>query len=102
VECIPVKPHLAYINNMLIKKKLAEDAKDSSSAYDQYMKRVRELRRDGVSSEVIIDELGNEIARIEKDERENDDLFFQQGVKNAKAACISAIKRITEELKGDN
>lgn len=94
-----MKPHMAYIHNTMIKKKLAENAK--ASTYETYRQKVSGLLQEGYPKETLIDELGNEISRIEADERDGDNIF-QNGVHNAKVSCVSALRLIIKELKGDD
>ena len=95
-----MKPHLAYINNSIIKKQLAEKAKDQKTSYQKYRATVDMLLEKGIPIPEIITELEDEEARILAKEHEGDPIF-QQGVHNAKVACITSIRVIIAELKGD-
>lgn len=97
-----MKPHLAHIQNTIIKKQLSEDAKNTKTSYAKYRMRVEHAIRAGHPKEDIILELECEISRIMDDQRESNDPLFQQGVHNAKVACISSIRTIIAELKGEN
>jgi len=97
-----LKPHLAHIQNTLVKKQLAEEAADRNTSYRRYMHMIEAARRNGYSEERIVAELEAEKERILKDQREGDDPLFQQGVHNAKVACLSSIELILSELKGDD
>lgn len=99
-----MRPHMAHIQNTLIKKKLAEDASNQETSYKKYMKLVTKARNLGHSVYEIISELENEKNVIEKMNHDNHegDPIFQQGVRNAKTSCINAINIIIEELKGEN
>lgn len=97
-----MKPHLAHIQNTLIKKQLVVEAGDRPTTYKRYWEMIKRAREAGTSDETIIAELEAESARILKDQRESDDPMFQQGVHNAKVACMSSIELIISELKGEN
>lgn len=96
-----MRPHLAYIQNTLIKKHLAEKAADQSTSYRKYMSNVEKARKLGFHDSEIIKELESEAERIRKDIRAGDSLFLQ-GVANAQKACIDSIALIISELKGEN
>lgn len=95
-----MKPHLAHINNTLIKKQLAEKAKDTQSTYAQYRSKADQLMQ-VMPIEDIVSELELEISRIMASNHEGDDIF-QQGVHNSKVSCISSIRTLIAELKGEN
>lgn len=96
-----MKPYLAHMQNTLIKKQLAIEAGDRPTTYKRYWNMIKAARRNGTSTEQIVEELLAEKERILKDQREGDDPLFQQGVHNAKVACLSSIELIIEELKGE-
>lgn len=90
-----MKPHMAHINNTMIRKQLVEKAKESP--YDNYKKKVDEALSLGFPKDKIIIELENEIQRIKKDIRAGDSLHMQ-GVLNAQNACMDAIYVLITEL----
>lgn len=94
-----MKPHLAYINNTLIRKQLANEARNEQTSYRKYMGMVEQARQDGFNDDHIVSELEAEKWRIEHDLREGD-AIFQQGLANAKTSCTIAIARIISEIKG--
>jgi hypothetical protein len=96
-----VKPHLAHISNTLIKKQLACMAGNEQTAYAKYKNKVDFALAAKVKESEIIEELNREIETIEADKRDGDPIF-QEGIHNAKTACISAIRLLISELKGDN
>lgn len=96
-----MKPHLAHIQNTLIKKQLAVEAGDRPTTYRKYWDMIKKEREKGTPDVIIIAELEGERARILKDQREGNDPLFQQGVHNAKVACLSSIELIISELKGE-
>jgi hypothetical protein len=93
---------MAFLQNAVIKKQLAEKAKDSS--YEKYKKKVEAAIREDYSNVEIISELEFEMKRIEAatHENESNDPIFKQGVENAKASCLNAIQTIISELKEKN
>lgn len=91
---------MAHIQNTLIKKQLAEDAKDISGPQEKYKKLVAQARDAGYSDLAIMNELQKERDRIKKDIRCGDSMFLK-GVENAQAACLVAIDKIIDELKGE-
>lgn len=95
-----MRPHMAHIQNTLIKKQLSENAKNSVTSYHKYKKKATDLLNEGYSKESIIKELELEMDNIRNDRRNGDDLF-QEGMRNAKVACISAIRVVISELKGE-
>lgn len=97
-----MKPHMAHIQNTLIKKKLAEDAKNTTTSYSRYRTKVDRALQAGYSKADIVTELESEINFIMTDTRDSNDPLFQQGVHNAKVACISSIRTIIAELKGED
>lgn len=92
-----MRPHLAHINNMLIKKKLAEEAKESKTSYAKYSKLVEKARNEGHEDDEIIEELEREKERIINDYREGDPIF-QSGLINAKAACLNSLELVISEI----
>ena len=97
-----MRPHMAHINNTLIKKHLAKEAGDESLSYQKYMQMVNRAETDGWKLPMIIAELKAEKERIELDPRNGGgEPILQQGFDNAKMACINAINRIISELKGE-
>ena len=96
-----MKPHLAHINNTIIKKQLADDAKNTKTSYAKYRAKIDKALANGYPKQAIIDELEHEVQDIMLDERDGDPIF-KQGVHNAKVACISSIRTIIAELKGEN
>ncbi len=96
-----MKPHLAHINNTLIKKQLAAEAKNEKADYARYRKNVDGAIKNGYPIDAIVSELEHEILVIQAD-RQHGDAIFQQGVHNAKVSCITAIRTIIAELKGEN
>lgn len=95
-----MKPHLAYINNTLIKKQLAKEAKNEKTSYVKYRTKVDKALKAGYPAYAIISELENEIVSIMATQHQGD-AIFQEGVHNSKVACISAIRIIIAELKGE-
>lgn len=95
-----MKPHMQYIAQTLARKKAADDASDYMGSYQTYNKLACRAFEKGYSVSYIIQELEEEKERIEMDRREGDELF-QQGLRNAKAACLKAIDLLISELKGD-
>jgi len=95
-----MRPHMAHINNTLLKKKLAEDAADRATSYKRYMDKVKDAKALGFSVQAIIVGLEEEMEHIKQDERDGDGIF-QFGLKNAKESCLNAISNIIEELKGE-
>lgn len=93
-----MRPHMAHIQNTMIKKKLAEKAKEPS--YDQYRRMVDAAFAAGWDKERILMELEAEKQRIQEDKREGDPIF-QQGLQNAKASCVASIEILISELKGE-
>lgn len=95
-----MRPHLAHLQNTMIKKQLAVDALDT----DKPMKRFRDLvaraRAAGYDGVAIITELQAERFRIKTDIRCGDSLFLK-GIENAQSACIVAIDKIISEIKGE-
>lgn len=96
-----MKPHMAHIQNTLIKKRLSEEAKDEKSTYAKYRELADKALANGYPKEAIIDELESEMAEIQLDVR-NGDHLFQVGVSNAKQACLNAIRTVISELKGES
>lgn len=96
-----MKPHLAHIQNTLIKKVLAEDAKKERTSYARYRGIADKALARGVPKAMVIAELESELDTIGRDVREGDDPFFQEGVRNAKVSCTNAIKVVIQELKGE-
>ena len=94
-----MRPHLAHINNDLIKKQLAEEALNKEAAYDKYNKQVDLALEKGFTVKEIVKELEAEAERIRRDEKEGDHLFLM-GVRNVKTACLSAIEETILELEG--
>jgi len=90
-----MKPHMAYMNNTLIKKELAESAKNQKTSYRKYREQVDAVLAIGHTKDQVIEELEMEIERIMGDNRPSEDPIFQQGVHNAKVACISAIRMMS-------
>lgn len=97
-----MKPHMAYINNTLIKKQLAKNAKDPKTAYVKYRAKADKALKAGFPLFSVIQELEREIETIMSDQRESNDPLFMEGVHNAKVSCISSIRTIIAELKGEN
>lgn len=97
-----MKPHLAHINNTLIRKHLAERASDQESSYKRYRSLSNKAIAQGYSVYQVIEALEEERKRIERDETFKGDPLFEYGVANAKQACINAIKLVIDELKGEN
>lgn len=94
------RPHMAHMRNTLVRKDLANKASDKTTSYDRYKRMVDASVAEGWSNQEIVHELESEIVRIEADEREGD-VLFQQGLHNAKVACISSIRVLISELKGE-
>lgn len=95
-----MRPHLAHMNNTLIRKQLANEAGNKQSAYSKYRKIVAEAREMGFDNEHIILELEAEKARIKQDIRVGDSIHMQ-GVANAQNACMVSIALVISELKGE-
>lgn len=93
-----MRPHMAHINNTLIKKKLAEDAKDQVSSYQRYRTIVKTAREAGYTDHEIMSALCAEKTRIQQDEREGDEIF-KEGVRNSKIACLNAISMVMSEIE---
>lgn len=97
-----MRPHMAHINNTLIKKQLAKAAANENTSYKNYMAMVQRAEKDGWKLPMIIAELQAEKRRIEEDPRNGSgDPILQQGYDNAKMACVNAIRVIISELKGE-
>ncbi len=94
-----MKPHMAHINNTLVRKKLATDARNVEPSLETYRRLVRKARAAGYSASGIIAELEAEKHRVLMDIRAGDAIFLE-GVRNAQNACIVAIDTIISELKG--
>lgn len=95
-----MKPHMAHIAETIIRKRLAEDAKNPETSYEKYTKKVEAAKTAGYTTAEIIAALECEIERVRKDHRPGDALFLH-GVNNSKLACISSISVIIAELKGE-
>lgn len=96
-----MKPHMAHIQETIERKRQIEKAGNIDATYEQYMNLVRKAYLADYSKERIIDELENEMKRIEADKRENGDAIFQSGVRVSKTTCLNVIGRIIRELKGE-
>lgn len=94
------RPHMDHLRETLERRQQAARAGDETAAYARYQRQVAVARAEGMDNAGILQELEFEAKRIENDTREGDHLF-QQGVKNAKKACLSAIQRIIREIKGE-
>jgi len=96
-----MKPHMRHIQETLAKKQAVEKAKDMAAQLAKYRAQVERAQRAGYSNDQIAAELENEVAAVMADDRTSDDPLYQQGVHNAKVACVTAIRVIIAELKGE-
>lgn len=94
-----MRPHMAHIQNTLIKKQLSEEAGNHKTSYRKYKRLVDSAISQGYDEGQIILELEVEKQRIKNDVKESDDPFFIQGVKAAQRSCEMAINLIINELK---
>ncbi len=95
-----MKPHMAYINNMLIRKQLSNEARNEQTSYRKYKGLVERAMRLGHTNEEIIEELKMEAERVMADRRDGD-AIFTQGLANCKTSCVNAITLIISELKDE-
>lgn len=93
-----MRPHMAHIHKTMVRKQLAERAKDAKGPMNQYRRKVEAALAQGYFESEIIHELEGELSRIETDEQEGDQLH-QEGVKNVKSACKEAIETVIAELR---
>lgn len=92
---------MEHIQTTLARKRLVDEAGDIDKAYHNYRAGVLAAQNSGMRKAAIIEELMDEMERIKLDQREGDPLF-KVGVHNLKVACVAAINKIIEELKGEN
>lgn len=95
-----MKPHMRYIQDTIRRKKVAEKVGDKQTTYDKYKDAVAVARERGTSDGQIIMELEDEKTRIENDTR-NGDSIYNQGILNARIACIASIDLIIAEIRGE-
>lgn len=95
-----MKPHLAFINQTMAKKKAAEEAKKPELAYDRYQQLVIKAQNRGALVLDIIFELKQEKTRIAQKKYEfYDDPIIEQGIRDATASHLEAIDRLIKELE---
>lgn len=95
-----MRPHMAHLQNTLIRKQLMNEAGNKQSSYSRYRALVTRAREQGFTDEQIIHELLIEKERIKRDIRIGDSIF-QQGVANSQNACMVSITLVISEIKGD-
>lgn len=96
-----MKPHMKHIQETLVKKQAAEEAKDIAVPMAKYRRKMEQALRAGYSPQDVSDELENEIRSIMESTVDTDDPLFKQGEHNAKVACITALRTLIAELKGE-
>lgn len=95
-----MKPHRAFINQTMAKKKAAEEAKNPESAYDRYQQLVIKAQNRGALIPDIIFELKQEKTRISQSKHElYDDPLIEQGIKDATISHLAALDQLIKELE---
>lgn len=95
-----MKPHLQHIKHTMERKQRANEAGNEQAAYVKYLKLVKYAHMEGFNNQQVIDALNLEKHRIVEDDRWGDSIF-QQGLTNAKSACLIALDRILLELRSE-